>query len=94
MITIYTADGKKEQLSDFPWSKTMSQMKWLQRTVGGYIQLVKKKDGSQIICDEEGKLKKYDINHDATRELWEPDFGRHDVLVGTIVHLTGKDRLK
>ena len=37
-------------------------LKALQETVGGYIETVTLRDGSVVICDEEGKLKGKKIN--------------------------------
>ena len=44
------------------------QLKFLQDKVGGYIQIVPSttSPGLYVICDEEGKIKKYPINYKAT----------------------------
>lgn len=47
----------------------------LQELVGGYIQVVRFDYESVLICDEEGKLKGYEMNF----PLW------NDVIVGTAV---------
>jgi hypothetical protein len=86
MISVYGVNGKVRQRQSVKVT-----LEWLQLMVGGYVQLVTLLDGSQIWMDEEGKIKGKPINAFATRKLWEPSFGRTDVLVGTIVHLTGPD---
>lgn len=85
MITIYHTDGKVET---FPHTGDPG-LKKLQGWVGGYIELVTLKDGSQLFCNEEGKIHGLPANEKATKDLWEPNFGPTDILVGPIVHLTG-----
>lgn len=92
MIKMYYDNGETHEVDP---SKHTVDLKWLQEKVGGFIQMVTLNDGSQIICDEEGKLKRKLVNKKATTELWDPSFGiGTDVLVGTVIHLTGKDKLK
>ena len=38
-----------------------------QEWCGGYVQMVKLKDGRKILVDEEGKLKRKPINEQATK---------------------------
>lgn len=57
----------------------------LQKIVGGYIQIINLRDGSAIVCDEEGKYKDYKINKEATNMakdcLMPGDYIVGDVLV-------------
>jgi len=67
----------------------------LQGMVGGYIQVVEINNGkTQIIMDEEGKLKGKMINLEATN-VWFPDqYILPDSIVGDAVILTKKALLK
>jgi hypothetical protein len=69
-------------------------LKELQTFVGGLIQVVYADDGkTQIVMDEEGKIKGKRINLEATN-LWFPDqYILPDVIVGDAVVLKGKARL-
>jgi hypothetical protein len=87
MIRVFKTNGEVDEVVTKP------TLKWYQNQVGGYIQMVILKDGSQLICDEEGKLKGYPVNQKATFELWFPNFGATDELVGDVIHLTGDDLL-
>ena len=81
---------------------TLEQM---QKFVGGYIEVVYSEKGSQIIIDEEGKLKDKPINWEATEEWFTEsngvtmaDKGYHydeypDVIVGDAIILSGKAKL-
>lgn len=59
-----------------------------QAMVGGYVQLVELADGSQLIVNEEGKLRGLPVNVEASK-LW-PVPG--DLIVGDAVHLQGDAR--
>jgi len=89
MITIYQTDGSKIQTRG-----VTATLEWLQQQVGGWIEVVTLKDGSQLVCNEEGKLRGMVLNIVATEALWVPSFGNTDVLVGNIVHLTAPDLLR
>ena len=85
---------------------TMPTLKQLQKAVGGFIEAVPRFDtieykGEKVpciaFCDEEGKLKRKDINSKAT-QLWAEALGmttrelfNNDVLVGDIVVLIGDE---
>jgi hypothetical protein len=71
----------------------------VQKGVGGYIEGVPYFDvyegeQCQAWCDEEGKIKSYPMNEDATK-LWYQllGVGGGDYLVGDIVILTGQHML-
>ena len=70
-------------------------LKELQALVGGYIQVVYVDDGkTQIVMDEEGKLKGKQVNLEATG-VWFPDqYILPDVIVGDAVVLTKKGLMK
>ena len=80
-------------------------LKEMQEFVGGNIEVVYSKSGSQIIIDEEGKLKDKSTNWEATEEwladkdgVTMADKGYHydeypDVIVGDAIILSGKAKL-
>ena len=70
-------------------------LKELQTLVGGLIQVVYADGGkTQIVMDEEGKLKGKPINHEATI-VWFPDeIILPDTIVGDAVVLTKKGLMK
>ena len=71
------------------------RLKELQDLVGGLIQVVYADDGkTQIVMDEEGKIKGKPINLEATG-VWFPDqYILPDVIVGDAVVLTKKGLMK
>ena len=80
--------------------KEMS-LKEMKDAVGGSIQLAYDDGKTQIICNEEGKLKGLPENEEAT-DLWNekldefntnPNFVNSDYLVGDVLVLTGKARM-
>ena len=86
-----------------PQTKVISDknptLKEMQEFVGGYIQVVNGVDGSQIIINEEGKIKGLPMNMVATTmwlgEDWDDDTSAmvNDFLVGNAMVLKGKARL-
>ena len=84
--------------------KEMS-LKEMQDTVGGNIQLAYDDGKTQIICNEEGKLKGLPENEEATNMWWDMldkkakslqidlDTVTYDYLVGDVLVLTGKARM-
>jgi hypothetical protein len=94
------SEQRKELLMSKPKPKTtyiddrQPRLKELQDLVGGLIQVVYADGGkTQIVMDEEGKLKGKPFNHEAT-EVWFPDGGiLPDTIVGDAVVLKGKARL-
>lgn len=54
----------------------------LQGYIHGYIELVSTKDGKQMYIDEEGKIKKLDLNEKATMLYSGADF---DCIFGTAI---------
>ena len=77
--TLYRTDGRMEKLlpSGAYWS-----LEELQTLVGGYIEITRTTDGKFMVIDEEGKLKRKELNIFATR-LYV--YGRHDPIVGDAV---------
>ena len=67
----------------------------LKNIVGGYLEFAYDDGKTQIICNEEGKIYGHPYNKKATI-LWSSMLGYvpDDVLVGNIVILKGKGRLK
>ena len=56
-----------------------------QKFVGGYVELVKVKDGILLI-DEEGKLKDKPVNVDASK-LYFDTYGDEDIIVGPAIYI-------
>ena len=56
-----------------------------QKFVGGWVELVKVKDGILLI-DEEGKLKDKPINADASK-LYFDTYGDQDIIVGNAIYI-------
>lgn len=55
---------------------------------GGYLEGVSTGDGGwHAYCDEEGKLKRLPVNHDATQLAVHLGWGTYDVLCGPVVFL-------
>jgi hypothetical protein len=80
MATLYRTDGRMEELQ--PANGVNWSLEELQTLVGGYIEVTRTVDGRFLVLDEEGKLKRKDLNIFATR-LYV--YGRHDPIVGDAV---------
>ena len=68
-------------------------LKEVRKLVGGYIEFVYSDGDIQIICNEEGKLKKLPINEEATNYWFNqanPSIFTDYFLVGDVVILKGK----
>lgn len=78
MITVLVVEPEKK-----PYVKEISPgLSSLQHEVGGYIEAVYPyEEPVAIICDEEGKLKGYELN----RALRDEDGHIYDVLAGTFL---------
>ena len=59
-----------------------------QKFVGGYVEVVKVKDGILII-DEEGKLKDKRVNPYASK-LYFDTYGDQDIIVGDAIYIPNK----
>ena len=94
-VTIIYASGDEDSSA-----ATSLSLDMMQKAVGGYIEVVplfRKYDGEKCValCDEEGKLKRKQVNIKAT-QLWHDQLGPRaamDVLVGDILIVRGKDLL-
>ena len=73
----------------------------MRKAVGGNIELAYDDGETQIVCNEEGKIKGLPENEEAT-DLWNeklakfntnPNFVNSDYLVGDVLVLTGKARM-
>ena len=60
-----------------------------QRLVGGYVQLLQLDADTQMLIDEEGKIKGKPVNTQAT-DMASPTLFFGDVVVGDVVLLRGK----
>lgn len=81
-VNIIRVDGSSE-VREFTYAPTLKD---LQGMVGGYIELVYLKSGSQMIVDEEGLFKNKEVNQRATAVA-----GR--MIVGDAVVLSGSHRM-
>jgi hypothetical protein len=88
-----TVSGKiNEQVEDPQmlciWEEAEPSLEELQKFVGGYIEVVRCRDGSQLIVNDRGLLDQLPLNETAT--MYNMVFGNGDNLVGNVVWL-GKD---
>jgi len=79
--TIYKANG---EMYDFTKASSEIDLKFLQESVGGYIEMVWLDEELVMVVDEEGKLKDKPINTKAT-QLYQKKFGPVDFIVGDVV---------
>jgi len=98
------SDKHKKVKTIYRDDKEMS-LKEMQDAVGGSIQLAHDDGETQIICNEEGKLKGLPENEEATNMWWDMldkkakslqidlDTVTYDYLVGDVLVLTGKARM-
>jgi len=91
MATLYRADGTIETIQ--PANGINFSLGELQTLVGGYIEIVRTKDGQFLVCDENGKVSEQPkhINLLATHMY---RYGAHDpivgdALVGTLLEVDG-----
>tara|TARA_Y100000034_G_C6733617_1_gene325149 strand:- start:285 stop:578 length:294 start_codon:yes stop_codon:yes gene_type:complete len=81
-------------------NKTKLSLKDMQDYVGGYIEVVSLSDGSQMVLDEEGKLKDKPINYEATKRYVGEEYDDtcatwdYDYVVGDVLILKGKARMR
>jgi len=75
---ILKVDGTREEI------KEEISLEVMQKAVGGFIEIVATNDGRQMIMNEEGKLKGYSINHEATA-LVLGVLSPNDVVVGDVI---------
>ena len=81
MSVVYKADGSSESVAPEGKTFTLTQM---QKIVGGLIEIVRLKDGTCLIINEEGKLVGLDYNAAATKLAREVLYG--DYIVGDALH--------
>ena len=81
MATLIKSNG--EEINIFPNNKTDFQLDELQKYVGGFIEVVKTKDGKTMVINEEGKINDLPINQKASQlyQYNEFDFIAGDVLI-------------
>lgn len=65
-----------------PANGTDFTLEELQKIVGGYIQMIKTKDGRTMVINEEGKLNNLPVNSVATERY---EHGESDPVVGTVL---------
>ena len=78
---IYTDKGAEDYT---PKNGTTFELEEMQKIVGGYIEIVRLRDGRMIIVDEEGKSKDKAVNIPATNIL-RRDHYTTDYIVGTAI---------
>ena len=69
----------------FQLSESPPSLEEAQKLVGGYVELIKLPDGSQLFVDEDGRSKGLDLNPLATAL-----YGQR--IIGPALHLTGDAR--
>lgn len=74
MAKVIRVNGEIEELED-------TSLESLQKTVGGFIEIVPIKNGKYLVCNEEGKLQGLVLNEKAT-EIYESSY---DCIVGDAV---------
>lgn len=79
MATLYKVDGSV--LEVHPRNGTEFTLEELQGFVGGYIEIVPLRDGTHLICNEEGKLNGLPLNDEASA-VWVKSYGFTDLIVG------------
>jgi hypothetical protein len=80
MAMYYRTDGTIEELQ--PANGVNWSLEELQLLVGGWIEVTRTLDGRFLVVDEEGKLKRKEVNVLATKQYI---YGRHDPIVGEAV---------
>lgn len=80
---LFRADGTEETLT--PANGAHWSLEELQKLVGGYIEVVRTKNGRWLVIDEDGKNKNKRPNLAAT-ELYR--YGDFDVVRGDAVFIT------
>ena len=78
---IYTDKGAEDYT---PKNGTTFELEEMQKIVGGYIEIVRLRDGRMIIVDEDGKSKDKAVNIPATNILRRDHFTT-DYIVGTAI---------
>ena len=78
---IYTDKGAEDYT---PKNGTTFELEEMQKIVGGYIEIVRLRDGRMIIVDEDGKSKDKAVNIPATNIL-RRDHYTTDYIVGTAI---------
>lgn len=79
MAKIIRVDGSEEIVD-----KEKLTIEFMQKIVGGYIQIVPMGFDAYMVCNEEGKLKHLPINIIATK-IWEMFYGETDIITGNII---------
>ena len=81
MATLIRSNGEETNVT--PQNKTDFQLTELQKIVGGFIEIVKTKDGRTMVINEEGKINDLPINQKASLlyQYNEFDFIAGDVLI-------------
>ena len=78
MAEIIRANGERKLVE--PMNGKDFQLSELQKVVGGFIEIVRTKDGRLMVINEEGKLEGLPINELAT-ELYQ----YNDIIVGDVL---------
>ena len=80
MATLIKSSG--EEISVTPINKKDFGLDELQKLVGGFIEMVRTKDGKTMIINEEGKINDLPINYKATSIYPNNEF---DFIVGDVL---------
>ena len=89
MATLLYVNGTQTTVT--PASPPAFSLEELQAMVGGWLEVVYLPDGNLLVIDEEGKLKNYPRNEQATR-LAASRLFRGDYIAGNAVIVTLQER--
>lgn len=81
MAKIYKTDGTSVSVE--PKNGKDFKLDELKEIVGGYIEVLHLNGNEILVCNEEGKLKGYPLNIEATRIVQENDIS--DYIVGNVL---------
>lgn len=84
MAFIIWADGNLEVNDD------KLTLEYMQKVVGGYIEIVPLQDGRLLVCNEEGKIQGLPENKHATM-IWEESYGKTDIIMGNVIITNEKE---
>ena len=87
MSKIYKTDGTTVNVE--PKNGSDFSLEELQEIVGGYIEVLYLNDKEILVCDEDGKLKGYGLNYEATKVVQSN--GISDYIVGDVLICSTKE---
>lgn len=82
MASWIKSSGEKIEVE--PKNGTDFKLEELKGFVGGFIEIIRLRNGKLMVVNEEGKLNRLPINDNATL-IWEENYGCTDVIVGDVL---------